>query len=89
MAGDLAVATLAGEVREQGGGSVIVRTPCPTCNVEVDVASEGILLLIQEDDQEGRYVFECPLCLTVQDKPADQRMARLLISAGVPRGDSP
>jgi hypothetical protein len=64
-----------------------IRTTCPTCDDrEVDIPSGGILLLIGESEEEGSYSFMCPDCETIQDKPAEKRVADVLIEAGVPRG---
>jgi hypothetical protein len=66
-----------------------IRTPCPMCEVEVDVPAEGVLLVIGEEDEEGTYCFVCPTC-GLQDKPAPPKLAAVLIEAGVPheRGEA-
>ncbi len=39
---------------------MILRTSCPSCG-EVDLASNDVLLLVQDDgDEEGTYCFVCP-----------------------------
>jgi rRNA maturation protein Nop10 len=64
-----------------------IRTPCPGCgdDHEVDLAPEQILLLVGEES-EGSYVFVCPECGELQDKPAPPKIAAVLEEAGVPRG---
>jgi predicted RNA-binding Zn-ribbon protein involved in translation (DUF1610 family) len=60
----------------------MIRTTCPKCG-EVDMRPEAILLSIQERSGEGSYKFSCPTCLHTIEKPADRKVAALLLSAGV------
>src|SRR2546425_10009246 len=59
-----------------------IRTTCPQCG-EVDMSPEAILLSIRERSGEGSYRFSCPHCLDTVEKPADRKVAALLLSAGV------
>jgi hypothetical protein len=63
-----------------------IRTTCPGCEGrEVDLPSEAILLMFREEDREGTYAFVCPECEALQCKPAEVKIATLLMCAGVPR----
>lgn len=42
-----------------------------------------VLLTVDEASGEGSYSFVCPDCLEVVEKPADQKIVTLLLSAGV------
>jgi hypothetical protein len=59
-----------------------IRTTCPHCG-EVDMSPEAILLSIRDRSGEGSYRFSCPQCLDTVEKPADRKVAALLLSAGV------
>jgi hypothetical protein len=50
---------------------------------------EAILLSIRERSGEGSYRFSCPRCLDTVEKPADRKVAALLLSAGVELADHP
>ena len=51
------------------------------------MAPESILLSIRERSGEGTYRFSCPTCLHTIEKPADRKVAALLLSAGVELSD--
>ena len=59
-----------------------IRTKCPHCG-EVEMQARGVLLTVEPDSGEGTYTFVCPLCDQVVEKPADRRIASLLMSIGV------
>ncbi len=60
-----------------------IRTTCPHCG-EVEVgAGDVVLHLVAESLGGGWYGFQCPSCGTPVRKPADSRVARLLIGGGV------
>jgi predicted RNA-binding Zn-ribbon protein involved in translation (DUF1610 family) len=63
-----------------------IRTTCPQCG-EVDMTPESILLSIRDRSGEGSYSFSCPTCLHTIEKPADRKVAALLLSAGVEVAD--
>jgi hypothetical protein len=44
---------------------------------------EAILLSIRDRSGEGSYRFSCPRCMDLIEKPADRKVAALLLSAGV------
>lgn len=50
---------------------------------------EAILLCIRDRTGEGSYRFSCPRCSDTVEKPADRRVAALLLSAGVELEDGP
>jgi hypothetical protein len=59
-----------------------IRTKCPHCG-EVEMQARGVLLTVEPVSGEGTYTFVCPLCDQVVEKPADRRIASLLMSIGV------
>ena len=58
-----------------------IRSDCPLCG-EVDLRPEQILLHVPHDGRSV-YQFMCPACLDPVEKPADRKVAALLVSAGV------
>lgn len=60
----------------------MIRATCPACG-EIDLTADDIQLIIRADDHEDTYHFECPSCVSVIDKPADDRVVRLLLAGGV------
>lgn len=65
-----------------------IRATCPSCG-EVDLRPADIELRVHRsphgDVAEGSsYAFDCPGCTQVVVKPADERVARLLTTGGVP-----
>lgn len=65
-----------------------IRATCPVCG-EVDLRPHEIELEIIRDVlaevAEGScYRFSCPTCTDVVTKPADERIAKLLTTGGVP-----
>jgi predicted RNA-binding Zn-ribbon protein involved in translation (DUF1610 family) len=59
-----------------------IRTKCPQCG-EVEMQARGVLLTVEPASGEGSYSFVCPMCDQVVEKPADKRIASLLMSIGV------
>lgn len=69
-----------------------IRATCPSCG-EVDLRPQDIRLYLVpppgEDEGVGEgstYTFSCPLCTECVSKPADERIAQLLETGGVPVG---
>jgi hypothetical protein len=65
-----------------------IRVSCPSCGA-VDLTPADIrLTVVQAEDvpvgPESRYDFHCPSCAERVEKPADERIARLLSTGGVP-----
>ena len=58
-----------------------IRSTCPQCG-EVDLRPQQILLHVPRDGRSV-YQFTCPACLDPVEKPADRKVAALLVSAGV------
>jgi hypothetical protein len=52
------------------------------------MSPQSILLSIRERSGEGSYRFSCPTCLHTIEKPADRKVAALLLSAGVEVDDA-
>ncbi|MFP5308528.1 MAG: hypothetical protein ACLGIR_03000 [Actinomycetes bacterium] len=65
-----------------------IRATCPTCG-EVDLRPDDIQLEVVRDAfaevaEGSTYRFACPSCDDTVTKPADERIARLLTTGGVP-----
>ncbi len=60
-----------------------IRATCPTCG-EVGLTPDEIDLRVDPAGSDpSYYAFNCPMCVTVVRKPADDRIVRLLASGGV------
>ena len=59
-----------------------IKATCPTCG-EVDLKAHDILLRIGSPSGVNSYGFTCPDCGDFVEKPADDRVVRLLLSGGV------
>ncbi len=59
-----------------------IKATCPGCG-EVDLTAEDILLRIGGAHTSNTYGFSCPACSEFVEKPADDRIVRLLLSGGV------
>ena len=59
-----------------------IKATCPGCG-EVDLTAEDILLRIGATSSVNSYGFTCPECADFVEKPADERVVRLLLSGGV------
>lgn len=59
-----------------------IKATCPGCG-EVDLTAEDILLRIGAGRPMNTYGFSCPDCGDFIEKPADDRVTRLLLSGGV------
>ncbi len=65
-----------------------IRVNCPECGT-VELTPELIRLTVVRTPAElvgpsSHYAFECPGCTQVVEKPADERVAELLTTGGVP-----
>jgi predicted RNA-binding Zn-ribbon protein involved in translation (DUF1610 family) len=59
-----------------------IKATCPDCG-EVDLTADDILLRIGSMREKNTYGFSCPDCDRFVEKPADDRIVRLLLSGGV------
>ena len=59
-----------------------IKATCPGCG-EVELTPDDIELRVCTHAPSSYYVFECPMCRTPIQKPADDRVIQLLISGGV------
>lgn len=59
-----------------------IKATCPGCG-EVDLTADDILLRISAQTTGNTYGFSCPDCGDFVQKPADERVVRLLLSGGV------
>ncbi|HWC14464.1 MAG TPA: hypothetical protein VG929_07705 [Actinomycetota bacterium] len=59
-----------------------IKATCPGCG-EVDLVADDILLRIGSQSGSNTYGFACPECGDFVQKPADERVVRLLLSGGV------
>jgi hypothetical protein len=65
-----------------------IRANCPSCG-EIDLRPQDIELHVVRSDagevaEGSSYTFACPACTGHIVKPADERIARLLATGGVP-----
>ena len=59
-----------------------IKATCPDCG-EVDLTADDVLLRIGASAAGNTYGFSCPTCSEFVEKPADERIVRLLLSGGV------
>ena len=59
-----------------------IKATCPSCG-EVSLTADDILLRIGAAASYNTYGFDCPSCSEFVEKPADERIVRLLLSGGV------
>ena len=59
-----------------------IKATCPACG-EIDLTADDILLRIGAQSAGNTYGFSCPNCGDFVQKPADERVVRLLLSGGV------
>jgi predicted RNA-binding Zn-ribbon protein involved in translation (DUF1610 family) len=59
-----------------------IKATCPDCG-EIDLTPDDILLRIGSAEDSNTYAFSCPSCGFFVEKPADERVIRLLLSGGV------
>lgn len=59
-----------------------IKATCPECG-EVDLVPDDIVLRIGALEAVNTYGFSCPSCTEFVEKPADDRVVRLLLSGGV------
>ena len=59
-----------------------VRASCPTCG-DVELTTREVQVQMCSATEEGTYSFLCPACRLIVNKPAEQRVVELLVSAGV------
>lgn len=59
-----------------------IKASCPGCG-EVDLTADDIILRIGPGRRANTYGFSCPTCGEFVEKPADNRVVRLLLSGGV------
>lgn len=63
---------------------VTIKATCPGCG-EVNLTADDIVLRIgaAQAGTANSYCFSCPGCAQFVQKPADERVVRLLLSGGV------
>ena len=59
-----------------------IKATCPECG-EIDLTADDIVLRIGAQTGGNTYGFSCPDCGDFIQKPADERVVRLLLSGGV------
>jgi len=59
-----------------------IKATCPACG-EVDLTADDVLLRMGGHKNNNTYGFSCPACSEFIEKPADERVVRLLLSGGV------
>jgi hypothetical protein len=59
-----------------------IKATCTRCG-EISLTADDILLRIGATASRNTYGFNCPECSEFVEKPADERVIRLLLSGGV------
>ncbi len=59
-----------------------VRASCSGCG-DVELTTREVQVQVCTATDEGTYSFVCPSCRLIVNKPAEQRVLELLVSAGV------
>ncbi len=59
-----------------------VRASCQTCG-DVELTTREVQVQMCAATEDGTYSFLCPSCRLIVNKPAEQRVVELLVSAGV------
>lgn len=59
-----------------------IKATCPGCG-EISLTADDILLRIGAASARSSYGFDCPDCGDFIEKPADERVVKLLLSGGV------
>jgi hypothetical protein len=59
-----------------------VRASCPTCG-DVELTTREVQVQVCSATDQGTYSFLCPSCRLIVNKPAEERVIELLVSAGV------
>jgi hypothetical protein len=59
-----------------------VRASCSGCG-DVELTTREVQVQVCTATDEGTYSFVCPSCRLIVNKPAEQRVIELLVSAGV------
>lgn len=60
-----------------------IKASCPTCG-EVELSPADVCLMVCSHAPLSYYAFTCSGCRTEVRKPADDHVATLLVSGGVP-----
>lgn len=61
---------------------ITIKATCPGCG-EINLTADDIVLRIGGAKAGNTYCFSCPACSRFVEKPADERIVRLLVSGGV------
>lgn len=59
-----------------------IKASCQDCG-DIEVTSSELQVLTCLDTGDSTYSFLCPSCRLIVNKPAEQRVVELLVSAGV------
>lgn len=59
-----------------------IRTTCERCG-DVELTTADIALELAPSGTTGSYRFECPFCISVQRRPANNRVVSILLATGV------
>jgi len=59
-----------------------IRTTCQDCG-DVELSTSDIALELTGAGDAGSYRFTCPICLSVQVRPATRRVVSILLATGV------
>lgn len=59
-----------------------IKTTCLACG-DVELAADDLVLELSPMEASGRYIFECPFCVSTQHRPANERVVAILLAIGV------
>ncbi len=59
-----------------------IKTTCHRCG-DVELRPDDLALELDPSKDSGAYRFTCPLCVTVQRRPANARVVSVLLATGV------
>jgi hypothetical protein len=68
----------------EGGGleMATIRASCSECG-DVELTTSDVHVRVCAADNQGSYLFRCPLCAMTVVKPAEARTIDLLVASGV------
>ncbi len=59
-----------------------IRASCPDCG-DVELTTADVSVRVCTADNQGTYLFRCPVCTMSVVKPAEPRTVDLLVASGV------
>ncbi len=59
-----------------------IKTTCELCG-DVELGAHDLSLELDPNRDNGTYLFTCPICVSVQRRPANARVVSVLLATGV------